>query len=349
MDFNRLIATTPLRWTEPRLRVLHEAIALALPYTDDIKRVTGASGIHPADLPWDKSGRQIWFRAFEEASKQKRLPILVAAAEAASVDVATRAAELRADIPPLPMRAATIPAAGDFQNFSVDAKKERQIVAGKPTLLDVRFLELGVEKARSVCRIEATFDNAISTGTGFRIGTDCVLTNHHVVFDEESADTPAGSVQAYFRHELGADGQPMTPIVVNGVASRLIGNRDDDWAVVYFEDPLPNDAPILSISGPSDSIVVDDRVVIVQHPNGLHKKVAFAHNLVRYVDDTVIQYWTDTEEGSSGSPVFNERWEVVALHHASVELGNFDEHGYRNQGRCIGRISSSIATLEVGT
>ena len=348
MDFDTLIATTPLRWMDPRLKTLHEAVALALPYTDDIKRVTGVSGIHPADLPWDKTGRQIWFRAFEEAAKQKRLPQLIAEAEAASVDVATRAAELRKDIPPLPIRATNTPGPGDFHNFSVGARKERQIVAGKPTLLDVRFLELGVEKARSVCRLEATFDNMISTGTGFRIGPDRVLTNHHVVFDEENADAAPNSMQAFFRYELGADGKPMTPIVVNGAVSRLIGDRGNDWAVVYFDNPLPDDAPVLPISGPGKAVAVDDRVIIVQHPNGLHKKVAFAHNLVRYVDDTVLQYWTDTEEGSSGSPVFNERWEVVALHHASVELGHLDEYGYRNQGRHIGRVSAEIAAREVG-
>lgn len=38
-------------------------------------------------------------------------------------------------------------------------------------------------------------------------------------------------------------------------------------------------------------------------------------------------YSSDTEEGSSGSPVFNNRWEVVALHHKAVpktdKKGNF--------------------------
>lgn len=341
MDFDTLIATTPLKWTDPRLRSLHEAFALAFPYTDDIKQIVGATGIHPSDLPWNKTGRQIWYKAFEEAAKNRLMPTLVQQGEQASVDFAARVAELRSPIPPIAHGPAVPPKPGDFHGFSADARKERQIVAGKPTLLDVRFLELGVDRARAVCRIEARFDNALSVGTGFRIGADRVLTNHHVVYDEDNGDQPASSLQAFFRYELGTDGKALTPSVVSDVVS-MVGDRDEDWAVVTFRDALPADASILPIAGPTHAVKVDDRVVIVQHPNGMHKKVAFAHNLVRYVDDTVIQYWTDTEEGSSGSPVFNERWEVVALHHASVELGNQDEFGYRNQGRAIGPVAARI-------
>ncbi len=31
-----------------------------------------------------------------------------------------------------------------------------------------------------------------------------------------------------------------------------------------------------------------------------------------------VQYVADTMEGSSGSPVFNRKWEVVALHHSGT-------------------------------
>jgi V8-like Glu-specific endopeptidase len=44
------------------------------------------------------------------------------------------------------------------------------------------------------------------------------------------------------------------------------------------------------------------------------------HNLVTYSDDKIVQYLTDTEPGSSGSPVFNSQWQVVALHHSGGML-----------------------------
>ena len=58
--------------------------------------------------------------------------------------------------------------------------------------------------------------------------------------------------------------------------------------------------PVIGLSGGSP-VQVDDRVYIIQHPHGGAKKIGMIHNVVRYVDDDVIRYWTDTESGSSGS------------------------------------------------
>jgi V8-like Glu-specific endopeptidase len=89
-------------------------------------------------------------------------------------------------------------------------------------------------------------------------------------------------------------------------------------------------------------------VCIIQHPGGQTKKVALQHNLVRDVDTEKIQYWTDTDLGSSGSPVFDDRWDVVALHHFSVPAPQGDRVGVRNQGRRIDRIVERMVARGVG-
>src|SRR5262249_41712879 len=76
-------------------------------------------------------------------------------------------------------------------------------------------------------------------------------------------------------------------------------------------------------------------VTIVQHPEGQKKQVALRDNRIVDVFDEFLHYEADTQPGSSGSPVFNDQWELVALHHASVpapehpELGKFVNEGIR--------------------
>ena len=40
--------------------------------------------------------------------------------------------------------------------------------------------------------------------------------------------------------------------------------------------------------------------------------------------DHFIHYSTDTEPGSSGAPVFNDQWQVLALHHKAVPAASAD-------------------------
>ena len=63
--------------------------------------------------------------------------------------------------------------------------------------------------------------------------------------------------------------------------------------------------------------------------------MALRDNRIVDVFDEFLHYEADTQPGSSGSPVFNDQWELVALHHASVpapehpELGKFVNEGIR--------------------
>ncbi len=76
--------------------------------------------------------------------------------------------------------------------------------------------------------------------------------------------------------------------------------------------------------------MTSEYVNIIQHPRGRPKEVALQDNQVVKVDNVVVQYSCDTEPGSSGSPVFNNQWQLVALHHASVVADG--RHGRRSPG-----------------
>lgn len=50
---------------------------------------------------------------------------------------------------------------------------------------------------------------------------------------------------------------------------------------------------------------------------GYAKKVTLRNNNLFETAFPCVRYFTDTEAGSSGAPVFNDNWEVIALHRAT--------------------------------
>ncbi|MFE8005330.1 trypsin-like serine peptidase [Streptomyces sp. NPDC057418] len=59
-------------------------------------------------------------------------------------------------------------------------------------------------------------------------------------------------------------------------------------------------------------------VNIIQHPRGEPKQLALRENQVIDMLDEFVHYACDTREGSSGSAIFNDQWEVAALHHSAI-------------------------------
>ena len=67
--------------------------------------------------------------------------------------------------------------------------------------------------------------------------------------------------------------------------------------------------------------VVDEaaRVYVIGHPRGGGLSYSLQDNLLLDHESPRIHYRTPTEGGSSGSPVFNAKWELIGLHHAGSE------------------------------
>ncbi|MFE5285463.1 trypsin-like peptidase domain-containing protein [Nocardia sp. NPDC056611] len=333
-----LLDTLPLDWTRPEASELLDVLARAYYREAPVIEFAAAAGISPADINWSQPMAQVWHELLTKARNQNRIRALLAAASKDEA-VAQRIDEL---IGPSPIVEAPA-SAGDepvWRGFDDPAELEAQIF-DEPTLLDVAFLARGFSLAPAVCRLLVTSASGRQfVGTGFRIGADLLLTNHHVLFDHRTQGMPLGvAVQAWFHFELDIEGLPRIPEKVHCAMDTVIGDARRDWAVIRTNQALPEIIPSIRLEA-GVPVSVNDRVNIIQHPNGGMKKVGLHHNLVRHVDQDVLQYWTDTESGSSGSPVFDNRWRLVALHHGRAP-DRADPQG-RNQGTRVDHIVEGL-------
>lgn len=193
--------------------------------------------------------------------------------------------------------------------------------------LPARFLSDGAARARAVCRISTP----TSLGTGFLIAPGAVMTNNHVL----PVASEAGDSLAEFALE---DGGAAKVVAVQPERLFLTDETLDFTIVACDEAGLNGIEPIPLLRNPA-TVTRHERVNVIQHPRGRPKEVALHDNRVTRLQDKVVHYRTDTEPGSSGSPVFNNRWELVALHHAGWRE---DGEAATNEGV---RISAIVAHL----
>ncbi|MFO0948976.1 MAG: trypsin-like peptidase domain-containing protein [Planctomycetota bacterium] len=206
--------------------------------------------------------------------------------------------------------------------------KKLEKISGKADFLPTRYLSDGLARARAVCRITGP----MGMGTGFLIGRGLIMTNNHVLAN--TSDAQASIAEFDFEQDKVKIGVRLRP-------ERLfITDAALDFTIVGCDDLLITEIqPIKLLRNPA-TIAEGENVSIVQHPSGRMKEIALRSNEVTSVQSKVIQYRTDTEPGSSGSPAFNDRWELVALHHAG-----WTEPGGQATNEGI-RVASIVAKLK---
>jgi V8-like Glu-specific endopeptidase len=275
--------------------------------------------------------------------------------------------DLSAQTPPQP-RTSDFNIAGQEVAFSEPVPSPEIVlerIVDESDLLPVWFLELGTQVQRAVTRVVLTravnveghtFPPGTGWGTGFLVGSRLLMTNNHVIPDT----TFAGKVKFQFNYQLGPDGGEL--ITESYLPDAALFHTDEglDFTLIRVR-PGPDPAGVGGAAPvdpgqrwgflPLNEAPVyrqDQLVNIIQHPSGRRKEIALQNNQITSLFENTVRYTTDTESGSSGSPVFDNLWQLVALHHSGGDQAP-DGRWLNNEGIRLDRIVANLRAKFAGT
>jgi hypothetical protein len=228
-------------------------------------------------------------------------------------------------------------------------------------------MRLGELEAR-VCRLHYRCRDGSVSGTGFLVGPDLLMTNHHVIAPLTEGEADRAEVKARFDYKTLADGTSVTNGVEFSLAdewlvdssppsdvdsevdpgAELPSAEELDYALVRLGEPV-GELPLGHEAGPdepargwicslADGFTENGLVFILQHPEGRPVQLAIDKVTGENPNGTRVRYRTNTEAGSSGSPCFDINLNLAALHHSGDPNFAFRHAPDYNEGVPLGPI-----------
>ncbi len=187
----------------------------------------------------------------------------------------------------------------------------------------ITWYRLGLDRCLPVARIETAA--GAPHGTGFVVrGRDfhqalgderMVLTNHHVISGTHWKSIAAADAQLRFHAcEEQADRERVYTIDMLWTDSTL------DATLLRVTPEPPESFKLYPLASALPPLCDDPknltRIYVIGHPMGGEMAVSLYDNALLDYDKLRMHYRAPTQPGSSGSPVFNDAWQLIGLHHA---------------------------------
>jgi endonuclease G, mitochondrial len=225
-----------------------------------------------------------------------------------------------------------------LEDLTPAAQSELERVISGADFMPTWFLSRGAELRRTVARVRARTANGIDIkGTGFMVGPQLLLTNFHVLDWTDMQQAPLADIVQHslvefdFEEQYNGRMQAIASFRLDPATLLLASPIDQLDYVLVAVKPIDETQTVSidsfgynRLAGDQGKINKGEPVFIIQHPNGQPKQVVIQNNRLIDRDEALpyLTYEADTESGSSGSPVFNRQWEVVALHHSTEMARN---------------------------
>jgi hypothetical protein len=199
----------------------------------------------------------------------------------------------------------------------IDQDRRLQKVFGNERFTTTKWFRNALDRCRAVARVEDEVGDGV--GTGFLVeGAGLhpslppvvLVTNAHVV-------PKAIQAEEAFLAFRGLD-----DFIEPGVRiARVLWSSPPDKLDATIVEPEQVPAGVLPCPLARNLPLLDadprERVYVIGHPLGRPDlQLSILDNHLLDYDGTLVHYRAPTEPGSSGSPVFNKRWAVIALHHS---------------------------------
>jgi len=232
-------------------------------------------------------------------------------------------------------------------------------ILGRDRFRNLGWYRKGLERASSVCKFVDQLGEGF--GTGFLVQAEdlglahaarwVVLTNAHVISEsaEEQSGIPAAVPPDAATLMFEASEFPTRVFTIDRVLAQS-PRRELDFSVLAlaeegdFPDPYP-------IARRLPLIDRNQRIYVIGHPKGGNISFSLNDNLLLDHEAPRVHYRSPTEGGSSGSPLFNQNWELIGLHHAGgKEMPRLNGQSGRypaNEGLWIQSIREAIDSMSV--
>lgn len=198
-------------------------------------------------------------------------------------------------------------------------------IFGTERFSSLNWFRKALERCRAVARIEDPDEGGVGTGFLARgaslhpsLPEVVLVTNAHVIHEDDPEALAPDQARVTFRALERVDGEVPVYRVARILWTSL--RHELDTVIAELDGYPPGVAPLpVASRRPRLDSDPPPQTFIIGHPSG-GEQVMFSirDNFLLDADDTRVHYRTPTLGGSSGSPVCNSTWELVALHHRGL-------------------------------